>query len=191
MVLRRNHTKHSRKTVHRRLVLLESQPGGKLQRACRKLVRDTRERQAEAGGRRRTIAPRSVEAHKVRMIENVESLGAESELNAVAAEREWALDERIETVDRAPVACVSSHHNSVDHRTIRRRARAPAICGSGREVIRKARRQSCYPADPDFPTRGIEAAEHEAIALIVNRIAFLLRAREIGIVGVLAGNVGI
>jgi hypothetical protein len=177
--------------VHRRLALSETQRGGKLQRARRKLVRDSRQWQAKAGGRSRTVAPRSVEAHKVGVIENVESLGAEMELNAFGAERERALEERIETVDRAPVACVSSHHNSVDHRTIRRRASGPAIGSSGREVIRKARRQSRYPAEPDFPKRGIEAAEHEAIALVVDRIRFLLRAREIGIVGVLAGNVRI
>jgi len=55
----------------------ESHLGRKLQRACRKLVRNAGKRQSEAGAGSRSIAPRSTVAHKVSMVENVESLGPE------------------------------------------------------------------------------------------------------------------
>src|SRR5579862_1647072 len=110
-------------------------------------------------------------------------------MSAFAPQDEGAFDERGEVVDRPSVAGVAADYDAVDDGAVGGGSGVAAIGGSGGDVVGQAGSHGVDAADADFEGQNVHAAQNEALALIENRVAVFDFAGEVGVVGILAGDV--
>src|SRR6185437_8292878 len=126
--------------VLRRLELYLS---GELQFARRQLVGDARERRSKSDAGSDAISVGAAEADDVAMVHDVESLGAQVHVEAVACERNSLAYKRRNIVDRGAATRVAANHRAIDDRPVGGCAGIAAVGNASHDIITKAAGERC------------------------------------------------
>ena len=142
------------------------------------------------GSGRGGVAVGADEADVVGVVEGVEGLGAEVQVEPLV-DLEVAREEGIEAVDGRAAGGVAADDGAVDDGAVGGSAGVPAVSGACGEIVGQSAGEGEDTAELDFQRGDVAAAEDEAAALIVDRVGVFLASGKVGVVGVLAGGVGV